>query len=406
MNFFIRKRQVYVYLGLLFLVLLLYSVQDLQTSRNMGFDGSLSRRGVYISLFSLIMLLGIFFLRPLTHGFLFQRKAYLSPVKKSLLIIGLWVLFVNLVQRTDIWVSAIHLGLCALWFLTYTFFSGYLSKHPDSFRHVQKIILFMFLFYAFSALFASYVLRDKFGRIVVVNLAYYVLVFLPWIFMMGSKIKRLGLILVLIVLIFSMKRGALLVFPFMVGVYLKIEAKIKRDSMNHLMKLFLILSLFIGGLFIADRISGGFLGTRFSSEELASGSGRTVMYLAAIENIKNRTFLNFLVGKGSGSSIEFLGTGVHNEWLEFLFSFGLIGAFLYLLFFLSLFKELRCYIRNFSSFAPGYAAGITYMLLVGMYGGIFFVHSTLYVMAFFGAADGLSKKNTVVYRRKTTKGRI
>ena len=52
-----------------------------------------------ISLFSLIMRLGIFFLRPLTHGFLFQRKAYLSPVKKSLLIIGLWVLFVNLVQR-------------------------------------------------------------------------------------------------------------------------------------------------------------------------------------------------------------------------------------------------------------------------------------------------------------------
>ena len=46
--------------------------------------------------------------------------------------------------------------------------------------------------------------------------------------------------------------------------------------------------------------------------------------------ILNRNFFEFLIGKGSGSSLSIIGSGVHNEILEMLFSYGVIGLIIYL----------------------------------------------------------------------------
>ncbi len=388
-----KKKRGYFLLILIFLILLVYSFQDIQTSRNLGADRGVSRLGVYLSLFSLITILGVYFLSLLTQQILLNKKLSVSPVQSSLVIISLWILFVNIFQRTNIWVSAVHFGLCTLWFLLYNFFSNYLRRNPNAFKSVKKIIFLMFIFYVFSAIFASHLLRDKFGRIVAVNLSYHVLVFLPWLFMMELKIRRLAMALVILVLLFSMKRGAILVFPLMLVASILIETKIKREKTKPPFKIIMIIFIFLCGLFVADSVSGGFLSERFSPENLVSGSGRASIYLAAIENIKKETIWNLLVGGGSGYTLELLGISAHNEWLEFLINFGLIGSILYFSLLLSLFKEMRRYVRSKSPFAPGCVAAIVYILVVGMFGQIFFAHSTIYLMAFLGAANGLRHKN-------------
>lgn len=91
--------------------------------------------------------------------------------------------------------------------------------------------------------------------------------------------------------------------------------------------------------------------------------------------------------------MQMLGTGVHNEWLEFLFSFGVIGVILYGLFFVALAWRVLQLIRMASPYASAYAMAVVYMLVVGMYGGIYFVHSTLYIMAFLGAVEGLAVRD-------------
>jgi O-antigen ligase len=390
MNLFVKKRQIYFYQGLIFLVILVYSVQDLLASRNMGFYG-VSRRGVYLSLVTLIILLGIFFMRPLMQCNLFQKELHFPPIKKSLFFLGGWFLLVNLVQRADIWLSITHLGICALWFLTYNFFSEYLRKTPNSFRYIKIFIFFIFLLYVFFALSASFILSNKLGRIVTINLAYNVLVFFPWLTLMNQKVQRFGVFLILLVLFFSMKRGAIIVFPFMFTAYLVCKSKIQRKQSKKLLLSLLFLFIFGLGLFLANHFSGGHLGSRFSAEELSSGSGRVNLFISAIEDIQKRSLWSFLIGGGSGSSVKSLGNVVHNEWLDFLFNFGLIGTCLLVLLFFSFFKELRWCIVKFSPFSPGYAPSIVYLCFVSMYGMIFFAHSTLYIIAFMGAANGLTK---------------
>ena len=122
--------------------------------------------------------------------------------------------------------------------------------------------------------------------------------------------------------------------------------------------------------------------TRFSYESLIDGSGRAQLYRYAIEDIKQRSLLNLLIGRGSGSSIQFLGTAAHNEWLEFIFSLALL-SFLYLLLFISLFRQVYLLIRT-SSFMRLYAMAVLYMLVVGMYGQIYFLirHFILYFWSY------------------------
>src|SRR5690606_23104681 len=80
-----------------------------------------------------------------------------------------------------------------------------------------------------------------------------------------------------------------------------------------------------------DSLGGGYLSARFNQEELSSGSGRVDMWSTVINSLYERDDLSLLMGSGSGSSVMLLGTGVHNEWLEFLYSFGVVGVILYFL---------------------------------------------------------------------------
>jgi O-antigen ligase len=147
--------------------------------------------------------------------------------------------------------------------------------------------------------------------------------------------------------------------------------------------------LFFAGLLIVNQLSKSFLTERFLPEQLAIGSGRTEIYRASIEEISQRSLWYLLVGYGSGSSKDYLGKVAHNEWLEFLFNFGVIGGVFYALLFLALARRLWQLIRRSSPYAPAYAMAVVYMLTVGMFGQIYFAHSTFYIMAFYGAVEGL-----------------
>jgi hypothetical protein len=46
-------------------------------------------------------------------------------------------------------------------------------------------------------------------------------------------------------------------------------------------------------------------------------------------------------------------------------------------------------VRNSSPYATAVAMVLVYISVVGLFGAVYFVHSTLYLMAFLGAVEGL-----------------
>jgi len=221
---------------------------------------------------------------------------------------------------------------------------------------------------------------------------YYVVTFLPFIMLVSNRIWQTILLgILLIMTITSLKRGAIIVLPLMLIVYFYLQAKLRNNIVLFFKKMILFVMILLPVLMIVDSKSDHFLSARFQSEELQSGSGRDVLYETAIHSIMDRDFVTFFIGTGSGSSVKLLGTGVHNEWLEILFSFGFMGVILYLSFLASLIAKFRYLKRIKSEYAPHFAMVIVYIFMVGLFGAFYWVHSAFFIFLTLGYLNYLEK---------------
>ena len=382
-----NNKRFYIFLGFVFLLIMIYALQDFQTNRNTTGEVGLYRGGVHLAMLAILMVLGTYYALTTARGRILR-----SPVKAALWLIAGWIVVVNVFQNTIAWSMAVQLGLGVLWILAYHLLSYYLRHFPNAWPQIQSGITIMFGFYVFSALYGAHTIGKTYDVIAVVNLVYGVLVFLPWLSLMGGKRMRCwGFAVVFLMVLVSMKRGAILVFPLMLSAAALVEAVVRKKQLGRfVLKIILVMALLFAGLWTVDQWSGGFLTERLSFEQLVGGSGRSKMYGMILDDLSQRSSLDLFLGHGSGSVEQLLGgLAAHNEWLEFLSNYGIIGVVFYALLLLALARRLLKLMKRSSRYAAGYAMAIVYMLVVGMFGQIYFAHSTLYIMMFFGAVEGL-----------------
>ena len=144
---------------------------------------------------------------------------------------------------------------------------------------------------------------------------------------------------------------------------------------------------------LVDKISMGFMSERFSSESLADGSGRTTNRNLALSAINDRDFVNLLIGSGHGSSVDLIGTGVHNEWLEFLFSFGVIGLILYTILGILFLYECIKGVKKRLPYAPHMCMMMGYFYMVSIFSGFYGVYVTYYFFVFMSIVRYLNEKS-------------
>ncbi len=95
-------------------------------------------------------------------------------------------------------------------------------------------------------------------------------------------------------------------------------------------------------------------------------------------------FATLLIGSGAGTTARILGGSAHNEWLEFIMCYGLIGVFIYLMLFVALIKKLHSMIKEKNKNAVFFGIFLAYLPIVSLYGAIYFIQSTIFVMAMLG----------------------
>jgi hypothetical protein len=182
-----------------------------------------------------------------------------------------------------------------------------------------------------------------------------------------------------------MKRAAIIAVPVMLLSYTFVNAKIKNKSIKWIVGAFVVVIVTIIVLPEVDSYFGGFLSQRFSKDSIEFASGRTARWTNTLKTINEGGFLRLLVGSGIGS----MGYAQHNEWLEQLSSFGLVGVCLYFALSIQMIRVFRYYYRIKSILAAPYLAAITYFLIVGFVSGFLYMHSTLYIVVFMGIAQSI-----------------
>lgn len=373
----------------------LYYIEDMKTSANVVVKQTESRGTVHLFLIMLIALLALYMLLRTV----FTGKLKISDFNAPLILLVVWCTFTDLVNGANFWSIAVHIGLIVLWVLTIFFMEDIVfdKKTYNLVIRFEFVIWLITIYYSVVALtnYSNYHQEIGDGDVSsVLNISYNILVIIPFLLQIKNKlIKNISLIISCGFIILSMKRGAILALGLMFVIYYYMQVKSGKIRISFL-KITSILVFFVIGFIIVNRITNNELILRFTWDSLLEGSNRNILYTAAINDVLNRNIIEFLIGKGSGSSMNIIGSGIHNEILEMIFLYGLVGLLIYLWLIVRGIKLINKLLRERNNASAIYAMSVVYIVFVGLVGTALFTHYTFHIMASIGISAGYLRKES------------
>lgn len=234
--------------------------------------------------------------------------------------------------------------ICSLSFYPFFYFS---SKGILKAKHLIIFFILMLpltiLQYYFNA---TQILSSRVSNNtdLVNNVAYSFVALIPFVFLIKRKLlAAIVMLLMFYFIIQGAKRGALITgtIGLLVYIYFQLSTVEKKYRLS---RYFVVLvSVVVLTYFTYDVLQDNeFLIARFGT---GGASGRDIIY-ANIFNTwysNDASLFNLIFGFGFASSLRLSGTGhfAHNDWLELLSNFGLLGVGIYTIVFYAAIKYLR-----------------------------------------------------------------
>lgn len=201
------------------------------------------------------------------------------------------------------------------------------------------------------------------------NSVFFVLLMIPWISLVSNNSKRwLATILIVLCSIVSLKRSAIIIgLSSSALIYFRDFLWRRKKSVATLFGAVIIVMLAVGIMYTQsetiDKVS-----QRFEQVEDDGGSGRDVIYADVINRYEQGSIIQKVFGRGFDSvrrdSTFFVPVSAHNDFLEVLYDFGIIGFVIYVMIHLSLIKWNIRLVRQRSPL--GFPVMISYVCFIVM----------------------------------------
>lgn len=327
------KNNFYFQQNIFLLLLLIYFAQ-----------GSLYESGSIISqiiLFVIILFGSFSFLKCISHGLLKHRFVIAWTLLVILNIFGY-------IFSADFDNSVHFSNFKNILFTSLTFYSIYYFTSQNKIND-KTMFIFSMLMLPLAILQFYYYEKQQFLEFnqekTVNNISYIFVGLIPFLFFVKKRIYSI-ILLILIVsfIIISGKRGAAIsgiagILVYFVYIFKSIKNKSKIEKLVSYFTIILLLISFTYFTF-------SFIETdSFLFDRLTSGykSNRDTNYQQIFSYwYESNNFFSLLFGFGFASSMTMNSEGVlaHNDWLEIISNFGLIGFFVYILLLYSLLKTI------------------------------------------------------------------
>ena len=252
---------------------------------------------------------------------------------------------------------------CWIYFIAYTIFS---YKSIDE-KHVDNVIIVATILFALSFNY-SHISRIVEFDLTGDNAVFYPLMMLPWVACMSSTAKRWIMIAIIsLCAITALKRsGIIILFISVILLYYSNFIYKKRiQPKTILTAIFILVGVFVIFHYKADSISD--VSQRFEMMSEDGGSGRDEIYKDVINRYKDGDLTQQLFGRGfdsvRGKDRE-MSLSAHNDFLEVMYDFGLLGLLLYVLIHFSLIKWTIRLFRTGSQLAfPVFISYICFLVM-------------------------------------------
>lgn len=228
------------------------------------------------------------------------------------------------------------------------------------------------------------------------NLVYWCLTVVPVLICNKKRWFQMAIIItMLFCVVITGKRSAFISMALIIVVYFLISNKERKKKLSN--TVIIILGSLVAFYVISRYASGSFYGVldRLNSINDDEGSGRVVLYNDVFDTMGNFNFLDWLLGKGYGSILLSRHTNAHNDALQMLFEYGIIGLVFYVFMLVYALKRLRILKRIKSEYYLGYAISMIIFIVLGLVSNLVVFYSYFaFICAFWGIVEAkLVQKN-------------
>mgnify|MGYP001203883470 CR=1 FL=1 len=305
-------------------------------------QGALYPQGSILSVGSLLLLLGL--------SSVYSPFAVLNSSGYILVKIWFLLFLINVIGYliTFNYFSEMNFGqMKVIGFFFLSFFTSFHLVKKGALKEQYLLILFLmmlpivflnFQLNKYNVLNARISSREE----VVNNLAYMFTVMIPYVFLIKRRVFAVvTLLVILLIVIQGAKRGAILVSfvgALVYAYYVLFRMKNKNSIYTYFFSFFIMMGLTM--FLYYHMTSDEFLINRMLAIS-EGGSGRDRIYkILLFEWYNSDSIINYVFGFGFASTVFKSGSGhlAHNDWLELLTNFGLVGFFLYLSLFFFMIK--------------------------------------------------------------------
>lgn len=176
----------------------------------------------------------------------------------------------------------------------------------------------------------------------VVTSVYYLIVAIPFVLLMENKtLKKTVMAVIIISVVWSFKRSAALVlFVCFIGLFLANWKNLQQKQK----KLFFVVSFFalVSIIFLPmllKNVDSNVLNV-WTSRLYSGADSRTDIYSEVLRIFSGSNILNQLFGHGQNATVMYTYSGLsaHNDYIEMLFDYGIVGLMLFMSFLINLYK--------------------------------------------------------------------
>lgn len=321
-------------------------------------------------------------LRVLSMG-----KPVLSPLARSWVYIFVYYLFSFIMGASQ---GSSHYNYNTIWFvvcppITWIYFSTVISKNNDVPAFLQKWSFWMFLIFSVISLyFIPRSVRDS-GLFSSLNTGYYVILSYPLVMLDNARWKKIVATVLLIIIVFlSLKRGGIVAVALSFPIYFILS------SNKHLVK-----KLFFAGISVLlliyaipkiNEYTNGTLMVRYEfTLNQGDEEGRASMYPIVWKSVCDSSPLQIMVGHGHNGVVNdnlLQGISAHNDYLEFLYDYGIFGLALLLVYQVRLFRITIRSHQSKEGFLPTIFA-LTSIIVLSMVSIIYSYYYFLLIIPFW-----------------------
>lgn len=276
-----------------------------------------------------------------------------------------------------------------------------IGMYPDERREKLILVGFFVLYgvaYYMNISNLSYLQIDIEEETAISNLVYWCLCVIPFLLLVKRQwLQIIFLLSSIIIVLLTSKRSATITILLIAFVYILYQTKGSKHRIRNLVMILLgVLALYylVSKYFIN---SYNVILERMSNVEEDQGSGRVPLYYDVFGVMQQNTMVDWLLGRGYGSIIITRHTNAHNDALQMLFEYGVVGLLFYvLMLWYAVKRVIKLRILN-SSYYIGYLASLFIFIVLGLVSNLVVFYSYFsFICAYWGLAEAELVRNNSI----------